>query len=803
VFILIYLLVALMLFVASLIIFGSFRTKGQIARALNMSLFLITLPREELTVSGQSQKTERDFISIMEQFYSSISNLNSKGWNKFLYGEPYIVLEMAVHHIGEDIFFYIAVPKFYEQVFEKQIHGFFPKAEVEKVKDYNIFNPTGVSKGAYLKLKNNPILPFKTYQQLPADPLTNIANALSKLLEEGEGAAIQILIRPSHEDKLRKIAEKTVREMQMGYNFSEAYLRAKHPPRKSSEEKQPERPKTVTPFDEEIIKAIQSKASKPLFDTNIRLIVSSQTEGRSSQILDNISAAFAQFSSSNINSLNVVKPYSSALNKLLFDFSFRLFRDNQKLVLSSEELASLYHFPFPFNLAPKIKFLKSKSAEPPSNLPKEGIILGENIFRSTRTLVRMAEADRRRHLYIIGQTGTGKTVFMQSLIRQDIENGNGVCVIDPHGEFAEFVLSIIPHDRAEDVIYFDPGDISRPMGLNMLEIDPDHPEQKTIVIDALFEIFDKLYDLRQTGGPMFEKYFKNSALLLLDDYRNDVPVLADISRVLVDEEYRADKLSRETNPLVKEFWELEAQKAGGEHNLANIAPYISSKITSFVYNEFLRPIINQKKSAFNFREVMDNQKILVVNLSKGKIGSLNADLLGMIMVGKLLMAALSRVDIPDNQRKDFYFYIDEFQNFTTDGISVILSEARKYRLNLIIAHQFIKQLKDKIRDAVFGNVGSIVSFRIGPDDAEFMKNKFEPIFTPQDLMNIDNLNAYVSLLINGQTSRPFNIRIYTDLVFNQGNRESARVISQLSKLKYGRPREEVEKEIREKFKRFQ
>jgi hypothetical protein len=295
---------------------------------------------------------------------------------------------------------------------------------------------------------------------------------------------------------------------------------------------------------------------------------------------------------------------------------------------------------------------------------------------------------------------------------------------------------------------------------------------------------------------MFERYFKNSALLLLDDYQHDIPTLADVSKVLVDDNYRADKLSRETNPLVKEFWEMEAHKAGGEASLANMAPYISSKLTPFVFNEFLRPVINQKKSAFNFREVMDNQKILVVNLSKGRIGDINANLLGMIIVGKLLMAALSRVDIVDERaRKDFYLYIDEFQNFTTDSIATILSEARKYRLDLIVAHQYIKQLKENIRDAVFGNVGSIVSFRISPDDAEFMKNKFEPVFSPQDLMNIDNLNAYVSLLINGQTSRPFNMKLETERVFGAGSREMAEQIMQLSQLKFGRPREEVEREI--------
>lgn len=766
-----------------------------------MSLFMITLPRDLPTGTAQGQqRTEKELISVMEQLYSSFSNIHAKGWNKFIYGEPYISLEIAVHHVGEEIFFYIAVPRTYEQIFEKQVHGFFPTAEVEKVKDYNIFNFGGVSVGAHVRLSANPILPLKTYQNLPADPLGEVATSLSKLEREGEGAAVQILIRPSHQESLKKLAHKTAKEMQSGYKFSEALSRAKHPPKKpTTNDQQPTTPKVVTPFEEEIIKGIQSKASKPMFDTNIRVVVSAANEIRAKQFLSDIEGAFVQFSANDMNGLKMIKTSSRALDKLLFKFSFRLFDDSYAIPLSSEELTGLYHFPLTTTFAPKIKFLKSKPAEPPANLPREGVVLGKNIFRGTETLIRMTDADRRRHLYVIGQTGTGKSVFMESIIRQDIENGKGVCVIDPHGEFAEFVLSVIPKERIADVIYFDPGDISRPMGLNMLEINPDHPEQKTMVIDELFGIFDKLYDLKTTGGPMFEKYFKNAALLLLDDYRNEVPVLADISRVLVDDAFRKDKLSRETNPLVKEFWQMEAEKAGGEASLANMAPYISSKITSFVYNEFLRPIINQKKSAFNFREAMDNRKIIVVNLSKGKIGALNADLLGMIVVGKILMAALSRVDLPDEARQDFYLYIDEFQNFTTDSISTILSEARKYRLNLIIAHQFIKQLKENIRDAVFGNVGSIVSFRIGPDDAEFMKNKFEPVFSVQDLGNIDNLNAYVSLLTNGQTTRPFNIKIDTEKVFDAGDKELALTINKLSKLKYGRPREEVEEEIKSKF----
>ncbi|MEK9157951.1 MAG: DUF87 domain-containing protein, partial [Patescibacteria group bacterium] len=752
----VYAIVVLLILISVFLLLNSKRSKGSLARALNMSLFSVTLPRPAPQGSANaSQRPEKELISVMEQLYGSFTNLHSKGWNRFIYGEPYLGLEIAVQHTGRDIEFYIAVPRNFEDVLEKQVHGLYPEAEIERVEDYSIFHSGSSALGAYVSLKNDSILPIKTYQKLESDPLGEILTAMSKINHEGEGASLQILFKPSHQESQRSHAQKVAQQMQRGFSLKDAMSRAKKPPKESTEAEQP---RVVTVFEDEAIKNIQSKASKPWFDANVRLIVSAESEPRASQLLDILSGSLVQFSTTDQNTFGVTKLSGRYLKKLFFNFSFRMFDESTKILLSSEELASLYHFPISAN-TPGVKFIKSKLAPAPLNLPTTGIILGENTFRGVKTEVRMTDEDRRRHLYIIGQTGTGKSTMMKALLRQDVENGKGVCLIDPHGEFAEFVLSITPQERAEDVIYFDPGDIDFPMGLNMLEIDPAHPEQKSMVIDEMFLIFDKLYDLKTTGGPMFEKYFKNSALLLLDDYAHEAPTLADISRVLVDTAYREDKLSRETNPLVTQFWRLEADKAQGEQSLSNMAPYITSKITSFIFNEFLRPIVNQQKSAFNFRQAMDESKILVVNLSKGKIGELNANLLGMIIVGKLLMAALSRVDSDEKSRKDTYLYIDEFQNFATDSISTILSEARKYRLDLIIAHQFIKQLTDKIRDAVFGNVGSIATFRIGPDDADFMKNKFEPVFTAQDLTNIDNLNAYVNLLVNGQTTQPFNIKL--------------------------------------------
>ena len=775
----IYLVVFAALCLAAFVTLNTMKSRGSIARALNMTLLSVTLPRPLL---GGNQKPDKELIAIMEQLYSSMTNIHAKGWNKFIYGEPYISLELAVRNVGQEIEFYVAVPRPYKDIFQRQVHGLFPEAEIQESAEYNIFHPRGSAMGAYVTLKNNSILPIKTYQRLESDPLGAILTSMSKLEHEGEGAAVQILIRPSHQDSQKNYAQKVVREMQSGHTLKEALSRAASKPKPETPD--PTKPaKVVTAFEDDITKSIQAKASKPLFDVNLRLIVSAETEGRSKQMLEELSGILAQFSNGEMNSLSLNKVSRSSLRSLLFNYTFRIFNNSQRLLLSTEEITSLYHFPIHPN-APRVKFLKSKASELPANLSDLGIVLGRNTFRGQEREVHMTDEDRRRHLYIIGQTGTGKSTAMKALLRQDIENGKGICLIDPHGEFAEFVLSVVPESRVDDVIYFDPAEVTRPMALNMLEFDQRFPEQKTFIVNELLSIFQKLF-LAETMGPMFDQYFRNAVLLLLDDSAHEVPTLVNIPRVLTDEIYRRDKLTRETNPLVKNFWEKEAEKAGGEAALANMAPYITSKINGFISNEFLRPILSQPKSSFNFREVMDGQKILVVNLSKGRIGELNANLIGMLIVGKLLMAALSRVDTDEHTRKDFYLYIDEFQNFTTDSIATILSEARKYRLDLIIAHQFIKQLTDKIRDSVFGNVGSIMAFRIGPDDAEFMKNKFEPVFTPQDLMNIDNLNAYVNLLINGQTARPFNIKLETERVFGQGNVAWAKQIKEYSVAKYG------------------
>ena len=778
--------------------------KGRITRALNMSLFLVSVPR--LKQDDKAKKPFKELVAVMEQFYSSLSNLKTGGWQGFLYGQPVFSFEMAVPHIGEEICFYVSCPRRLVSVIEKQIHGFFPDADVRRVEDYNIFNPQGVSLASYLSAGRGVALPFRTYQNLEIDPLNETINALSKLNIEGEGAAIQLIISLAKAKRWRKSSLKVAREMQRGVPYDMARLKIERKWLRDwieaiSGTRTPppsQMPPSVTPVTTEMIKALEVKASKVVYEANVNLVVSAKMREEAEVLLLQLESSFAQFNSANLNTLKTTRlaPRSRPLKNLFYDFSFRIFNPSRKMILSTEELASIFHFPTTEVETPKVKFIKAKQAAPPPSMPTQGLVLGSNIFRGVETIVKMQRVDRARHLYIIGQTGTGKTTAMKSMIAQDIKNGEGLAIIDPHGEFADYALGVTPKERAEDVVYFNPADLERPMGLNMLEYDPKHPEQKTFIVNELISIFDKLYDLKTTGGPMFEQYTRNALLLLMDDPAEAV-TLMDVPRVMADAVFRKRLLNKCRNIVVRDFWEKEAEKAGGEAALANIVPYVTSKFNTFIANDFMRPIIGQSTSSLNFREIMDKKKILLVNLSKGRLGDINAYLLGLIVVGKLLMASFSRIDLPEELRNDFYLYIDEFQNFTTDSISTILSEARKYKLCLIIAHQFIKQVPEKIRDAVFGNVGSMMTLRVGAEDAEFLVKQFAPIFDQSDLINLDNFNAYVKLLINNLTSKPFNVAFP---LAPPVSKEIAEALKELSRLKYGRDRNLVEQEIASRYK---
>ncbi len=762
--------------------------RKRIDDSLRSALFLIKVPKPDGN-DKPGNAEHGDFKTELAHFEQLLAGLSA-------IKKPF-AFEIAVPHVGEEIHFYLSVPKLAGEIAAKQIQGLWSGASVALVQDdFTIFDAHGAAAAAYIAQKENFALPVKTYAELGVDSFEAVLGAFAKINEAGEGAALQLVVRPAAREAKKKVqgyitALKKGEPLKkvFGHEFPLSFSEVAHVLNPSKEEEE----KKEKIIDEEAAKALQMKIAKPLFEVNARLIASAGSQFQADDILDGLAAGFSQFAAPERNEFRIVKQRNP--KKLIDDFIFRSFTPAQTMTLSAEEIASFYHLPIASTETPRVKWLKSKEAPPPSNLPAKGFLIGESVFRGQTKPVYMTDDDRRRHIYILGQTGTGKTTLIGNMLIEDIKAGKGLAIIDPHGDLAEDALGFVPKERMDDVIYFNPADMERPMGLNMLEYNFNRPEEKTFIINEMLNIFDKLYDLKTTGGPMFELYLRNALLLLMEDMPNEPATLTEVPRIFTDAAYRTRKLQRSKNPLVVDFWEKEASKTSGDTSLGNMTVYVSSKFTPFLGNDYIRPIIGQPKSAFNFREAMDSGKILIINLSKGRIGDINASLLGMIFTGKILMAALSRADTADREtRRDFNLYIDEFQNFATDSIATILSEARKYRLNLIIGHQFIAQLIDKIRDAVFGNVGSQIVFRVGADDAEFIVKQFAPVFSQNDLMNIDNMNAHVKLLINGQTSNPFTMRIGTAW-WGGGDRALAEKLKEYSRMKYGVDRQTVEDEV--------
>ncbi len=803
IFIILILLLATISFVAGvlLVIKSVLGYRALINRSMNENLEMIRVSKQHSTEQNtQNPDLWKEEIGPMEQLLTSIAQLRERNftWKTIFYGKPTITLEIANPSDDEEILFFVAVPGKFRSALEKQIHSYFPDSMIEKVEDYTIFAPGSYTAMSIVKLVKSSALPIKTYEMMDNDPFNEITNAFSKLSEKGEGASIQIILQnpgKSWRSKGRKIAHemqqgKQLKDAQGGFVNEAIKEISKGLGPKQKDQPQGEKIVQLTPEEQELVKSIETKTAKTGFLVNIRLIASAGTQERAEEILSHIENAFSQFENPGVNYFKVQRVGLKS-KKQAFNYIFRAFNEDDAILLGVEEISSIFHFPISTTETPKIKWLKSGSAQPPTDIPKEGIFIGTNIYRGVETKIFLSDNDRRRHMYVIGQTGTGKSTILEEMAKQDIKKGNGMCYIDPHGEAIEHVMTAIPKERAEDVIYFDPSDTERPFGLNMLEYDENKPEERTFVVNEIINIFDALYDLKATGGPMFEQYMRNAMLLIMDDVESG-STLMEIPKVLADENFRKMKLSKCKNETVKTFWIEEAEKAGGEAALANMVPYITSKLTPFLSNDMMRPIIAQQKSTLDFREIMDTQKILLVNLSKGKIGETNSHLLGMIIVGKILMAALGRVDVPEDDRKDFYMYIDEFQNVTTDSIAQILSEARKYRLGLILAHQFIGQLSEDISKAVFGNVGSLAAYRVGPEDAEFLQKQFEPVFTAQDLINVDNYHYFGRLLLNGKSTAPFNIAAPFP---TEGSTEIIEPIKELSRLKYGRDKDIIEQEV--------
>lgn len=766
-------------------------------RALDTRLFEITLPE----VEEGKQKGLKELLSAMEQFYAG---MHSVGFGRENKDRSHFTLEIALSNTGEQFVFYAAVPTGKVDLFEKQLLAVQPDAKLTEVTDdYNVFTEgLDTAAGSYASFSEQDIYPIKTYDSFDHDPMNVILNAFSKLKASGEGAAIQFVLCPEDDALMHKF-HMILDDVKAGYSVNTAksvgrqigleFLKVGKELLTGKQGRELNDHKV----NERAVEFITEKLKSTFMAANIRIVASGPTRERSKQILTEIESAFNQFTEAGRNSFDWKRAEGPVLETLVHEFSYRMFNETQSMPLNLKELSTVFHFPYGIAKISQLKQAKAAVAPLPQEVmtAQNGILLGYNEYRGEKREVRMSREDRMRHFYVIGQTGTGKTVFLKNMIIQDIQNGDGCCFIDPHGTDVQEILANIPRERLDDVIYFDPAYTARPMGLNMLEYDERYPEQKTFVVNELLAIFNKLFDMKTAGGPAFEQYFRNSALLVMEDPASGSTLL-EIGRVLADKSFRDLKLSRCQNPIIKQFWE-NAEKTSGEQSLANFVPYVTNKFDVFVSNDIMRPVIAQQESVLNFRKIMDEKKILLVNLSKGRLGEINANLIGLILVGKLQMAALSRVDMFGKQMNDFYLYIDEFQNVTTPSIESILSEARKYRLSLNVAHQYVEQLDEGIRNAVFGNVGSMAIHRVSAENAEVFAKQLEPTFGAGDILKLDNLNCYIKMLAGGMPVKPFNS--HTPFP-PRGNMDVVEKLKELSYLKFGRDRAEVEEEIMARYR---
>lgn len=716
-------------------------------------------------------------IDAAEQLFSGLHSIAHSNFWSFLKPQEHISFEIVAK--PEDIRFYVSVPRRLMDYVEKQIHGAYPGADIREVEEYTIFSQTGKVAFAALRLKSSNYFPIRIYRDLPVDSLSSITSVLAKM-QKDEAAAIQVLIQPAN-SKWRKIGRGYISKVK-------------------KDEANPE--KASFRIDPKALEAIEGKVSKPGFNTVVRLVVSSPDGEAAKMHLENLIGSFEQFASDHNHFTKVKLPVKQLFME---DFIYRYFPAinlpfmPQYSVLSTDELASVYHLPNKSIETAHIFWLNAKRAPAPSQIPTSGLYLGFSRYRGVSREIYLSEDDRRRHMYIIGKTGTGKSQLLEEMVMQDINAGRGLAVVDPHGDLVDGILSRMPPERAEDVIYFDPSDSERPMGLNMLEAQTD--QQKHFVATSIVGLMYKLFDPMKTGiiGPRFEHAIRNAMLTVMEAIPNGTFI--EVVQTLQRPDFVQSLLPLVKDPIVRRYWTDQIAQTADFHK-SEVLDYIVSKFGRFVTNKLIRNIIGQSNSSFDFRKVMDEGKILLVNLAKGKIGEENSNFLGLILVPRILISAMSRQEIPEEKRRDFYLYVDEFQNFATPDFAQILSEARKYRLNLIVANQFIGQMEEEVKNAVFGNVGTVASFRVGVTDANYLQHEFQPTFNETDLINIDRFNAYVKTTVHNEPVKPFSMDLTKDMsrVKALQNPQVAAAIIQLSRLKYGRSRELVEAEIAQRAK---
>lgn len=771
-------------------------------RGLKMVPMMIHLPpaSDDLETGGRDERdVTEEVLSQAQVMYNIIASTATKGFKSRVYGQRHVSFEIVARE--GLVHYYTVVPVVLVDVMRQAVVAAYPSARLQEVEEHTVFSKVGKLSGTIggeFTLKKDYVYPIATYQEAKRDASRALLSALSSAGRD-DGIGVQILIRPAQEGWTKKLisaAEKISKDKGKKTGFAamgspKDIMEALWKPPESSEDKEKPEDKQLTSLERATVEAIEEKTRYPGYETLIRIVVSSNTAARSQGLLKNVVAAFALFDSASYNGFKFT--ISRNIEELTTSYIFRFFPQSVKSnILNTVELATIFHLPDQKNIpTSQVQRQLAKQVDGPTEVMEEGFLLGYNEFRGVKKQIRLSTNDRRRHTYIIGQTGTGKSVLLENLAYQDMMDGKGFAFVDPHGDSVEALLGKVPKERVEDVIYFNPGDMTNPIGLNMFEF--DHPDQKDFLVQEAINMLYGLYDPGHTGivGPRLEHIFRNCALLLMSDPNGGTFI--DIPKLLIDQDYMKSKLKYVTDQSVLDFWTKEFPASQRSNEAGEVISWVVSKFGPFISNDAMRNIIGQTKSGFNLRDIMDNKKILLVNLSKGRMGELNSKLLGIIFVMKFQAAAMGRADMPEDQRTDFSLYVDEFQNFATDSFESILSEARKYRLNLIMGNQFMTQLTDKIREAIIGNVGTVISGRIGTTDAEIMVKRFRPTFEEDDLTKLPNYQSITSVMINNVPSAPFSMAFLPPM--GHGNEQLSNALKRLSSAKYGRPRADVEKEI--------
>jgi hypothetical protein len=704
--------------------------------------------RETVVLLLQVPRTNDKKELAAEQMFAALHGLLLSPSSKLFRATRHerISFEIAVLH--RRIGFYVCVPRFLTDFVEEQVYAQYPSVQISEVPDYSQ-DDAGLQTSliAEMKLVANDALPIKTFQSFEVDPLASITATLAKF-DENEEAWIQLVITPASSNWHKK-SERYIGGMRGKSQSSTSGLLGAlwaPPDHKGSETAK------LSEYEQARASGAEEKSHKLAFATTLRVVYRGNiTADQATLRLRSIVASYKQFNTTYMNGFEQGRFSADAAQ--LAGYQARSL-GRRPYILNIEEVATLYHLPHTSVETPFILWALSQTAEPPANLPIAGEHNQADIspiavanFRGHNTAFGMPRSDRGRHLYILGQTGVGKSGLLELLTISDIHSPHGFAVIDPHGDYALSILRRIPASRAKDVIYFNPADTDFPIAFNPMEV--QDPKLRTHTAGELIGVLKRMFE---SWGPRLE-YILRYCLLALLDYPN--ATMLDITRLLTDKKFRAEVLQYVEDPVVRNFWQIEFASWNDKFQAEAVAPVLN-KVGAFTANPLVRNIIGQPKSSFNIRQIMDERKILIVNLSRGLVGEDNASLLGALLVTKIQLAAMSRADIPATERSPFYLYVDEFQNFATDSFATILSEARKYALNLTVANQYIAQMSQEVKDAVFGNVGSMIAFRMGADDARSMQRYFEPRFEEYDLVHMHNRHIVINMTIDGEKSPAFS-----------------------------------------------